>query len=801
MANSPGPNAPCPCGSGKKFKKCCGAHGAVFGFTRSDRESAYRKLDQLADSFGEQDDAAFDECTRGFDDLDNELPHGIAMMSESVANGWFYFDRPLQDGRTLVEVALAQVELRAGELNFLTAAQGTAMHLYEVEATVPGVSITLRDVLEGDVVKVLERAASRSVVRHDWLAARLIPHGPSGEFELEQVLPMSGLLHMQIRDQLRRAREEFLRNNPVSELQRLYKELPPFFHDAWASSIAHPPMPAMANTDGEPMLWTRVTFEVVDQERVVKGMDALEALEGGEDGAWSWSGDNARGQRVSLGRVTLENGRLVLEANSAARAQRGRELIDGALGEAVRHRSTTHEDLTRRVEDSLRNRALGGEETPRDEPEIPPEVGEALVLNHLARHYRGWLDESIPALDGATPREAAKDARLCDRLMDMLRDLEGMYQRSLMLGEPAYDPSWMWAELGLEDDSGPAHPPPLAHERVAAMVPGTAELSRSVAEAARLRPSFSDKTTVLEQGELEAHVSVRRFLRDLEVPANDASRCWTPAQLPAHLQYMINFELHRRKAFWVDEGLTWQLTQTDLDALGAELRVPFPSFALVFTDRRTLSLGERLLAKQQGCPIAGHFLEVAVVYVTERIDGSTRTLSLCFAFDALGADLPQLVTHELVLAEDTDVGRLVAAQGPPPVITDPPVEDASPLRGLLLIVINAILYATSAGVEPVLRVAGTPRSKRTSRRRPEERKSSSEDVYHLPGAIEISQLRRYQSLDRIPDGRQALHRFMVRGHWRRASKNWTDQRMRWIEPYWKGPDVAAVVERTYKLKQ
>jgi hypothetical protein len=133
--------------------------------------------------------------------------------------------------------------------------------------------------------------------------------------------------------------------------------------------------------------------------------------------------------------------------------------------------------------------------------------------------------------------------------------------------------------------------------------------------------------------------------------------------------------------------------------------------------------------------------------------------------------------------------------------TDPPVEDASPLRGLLLIVINAILYATSAGVEPVLRVAGTPRSKRTSRRRPEERKSSSEDVYHLPGAIEISQLRRYQSLDRIPDGRQALHRFMVRGHWRRASKNWTDQRMRWIEPYWKGPDVAAVVERTYKLKQ
>jgi hypothetical protein len=41
---------------------------------------------------------------------------------------------------------------------------------------------------------------------------------------------------------------------------------------------------------------------------------------------------------------------------------------------------------------------------------------------------------------------------------------------------------------------------------------------------------------------------------------------------------------------------------------------------------------------------------------------------------------------------------------------------------------------------------------------------------------------------------------MVRGHWRRAAKSWTDQRLRWIEPYWKGPDVAAIIERAYRLK-
>jgi hypothetical protein len=35
-----------------------------------------------------------------------------------------------------------------------------------------------------------------------------------------------------------------------------------------------------------------------------------------------------------------------------------------------------------------------------------------LVLNHYGRHYRAWLDDSIPALEGRTPRQAAGDAQL-----------------------------------------------------------------------------------------------------------------------------------------------------------------------------------------------------------------------------------------------------------------------------------------------------------------------------------------------------------------------------------------------------
>ena len=78
---------------------------------------------------------------------------------------------------------------------------------------------------------------------------------------------------------------------------------------------------------------------------------------------------------------------------------------------------------------------------------------------------------------------------------------------------------------------------------------------------------------------------------------------------------------------------------------------------------------------------------------------------------------------------------------------------------------------------------------------------SSDDVFYLPGTINISRVRKLQELERAPEGRVLLRRYMVRGHWRRAAKTWADQRLRWIEPYWKGPDMAAIIERAYRLKE
>jgi hypothetical protein len=372
-----------------------------------------------------------------------------------------------------------------------------------------------------------------------------------------------------------------------------------------------------------------------------------------------------------------------------------------------------------------------------------------------------------------------------------------MYQGALRRREAAYDPSWMWSELGLVDPDASQHPPPLAHERVAMAVPGSGELSRAVAERLRGDRRFDDRSSLLSLDAFDRDLDVQRFLRTERPAANDSGG--EGARAAPYSRLMINFDLHRRKAFWVDEALSYMLGQTELDVLGRELRVPFVSFALVFTDRHVLSLAERMLAAREGSPLAGQILEVATVYVTEEHREVGRALDVVFALDALGSDLPELVRYEIPLADEAPVSGYLDEVAPlPPIEPAPP--DTSPVRGLLRATLNAILYATSAGVDPVLRVPPKQGERRARRHAATLQAYASDEVYFLPGAIDITRVRRLQELERASEGAVMLRRFMVRGHWRRAPERWADRRLRWIEPYWKGPDVAAIIERVYRLK-
>ena len=804
MTKKSRPNDPCPCRSGRKFKKCCGGPGANAGavglpHTVADRASAFEKLDFFIDELWEEEeeDAAEEFWGRHFE-RESELPDGLRVMSRDVQQTWFAFDYRVDDQIRIIDEFIEQADLSAGERSFLVAMRKSTMRLYEVTATVPGTSMTLRDLVEGTVVTVSERSASKTVSRGECLAARVIPRGCSGRPEMEQgVLHIPSLWRDQVVAVMKKHRDEFLRDHAGASVDEFYKLVPPFLHDAWITAIFEPAVPKLANTDGEEVVITRVSFHVDDEGALLRALDGAkhEGIDQAGDGAWRWSGKSASGGVVSLATLGLRGGILTVEAMSVERGTRARELVERLAGAAIRHRGTLHEDMQRKVMERVKANTLGRGDVDAEPAaaELDPEVGEALVMEYYGRHYRTWVDEPVPMLDGRTPRDAAKSKELRSRVEELIRGLEGMYERALKDGKPAYDPSWMWADLGLEPEVDSSRPPPMAHERVAERVLGSGEASRAAAERARALPSFSDTSTILGEDELRRDLDLQRFLRRDRASDNDAGQ--EGALAAPYLPLMVNLDLHRRKVFWVDAGLSYQLENTDVDVAGRELRTPFPSFALVFTDRHALSLGERLLSRNAGDPLQGQILRVATVYVTEQHRGDGRVLAVVFAFDALGADLPSLVRYEVPAADDASVRAFLDGVAPRPII-EPEPRDTSPVRGLLRLVLNAILYATSAGVIPEVRtLAPRKRSPGSSAAPP-----ASDSVFFLPGTIDIRRLRQLQELQRAPEGRSTLARFMVRGHWRRPAKTWEDQRLRWIEPYWKGPDLATVIEKAYRLK-
>jgi hypothetical protein len=357
--------------------------------------------------------------------------------------------------------------------------------------------------------------------------------------------------------------------------------------------------------------------------------------------------------------------------------------------------------------------------------------------------------------------------------------------------------------------------PPLAHEVMGHVVPGF----RKAIEAAALRlrrggwtgSEVLDPKAFLDRAGIDGYlVPLGHQLieaggdRDAVVDELDL--------LGIHTFYALSYEMHRRKTFWIDESLAFMLAHTRLDVRGEGLRLPFASFALMFTDRATLAIGEALANRDDSSNVRGLTLRSLTVYVTRiPADDGALGLQLSFLLDANNDNWPWILTRDLVVRPDDVLDEIIESHFPDAQNADPVFASAE-VRQLVELVLNAILFATSSPSWPVVASPLRAAERRRSRRDPEKQARAArraealrkdhtgEDVWHLPGKIPISQVRALRELQGGSDGGALFARSMVRGHWRRAPETWRDRSPRWIEPYWKGPELGAIVEREYRMK-
>lgn len=188
----PGRNEPCWCGSGKKYKNChLPIEEAERGEQRKLRQAQdilMPKIVEAAQGVPEAFPHAFELFWNGAYTLDQmgELDELEDRGAERFLT-WLAFDHPLADGRTLVETLAQQTDdsARAGgdfvvddyERRLLREWQPVRLRPYQVTELVKGQSVTMRDMLDGDVIVVEDHAASRRVAVDEVLVGHVVPAG------------------------------------------------------------------------------------------------------------------------------------------------------------------------------------------------------------------------------------------------------------------------------------------------------------------------------------------------------------------------------------------------------------------------------------------------------------------------------------------------------------------------------------------------------------------------------------------------------------------------------------------------
>lgn len=384
------------------------------------------------------------------------------------------------------------------------------------------------------------------------------------------------------------------------------------------------------------------------------------------------------------------------------------------------------------------------------------------VENQLAANTPPETRATLERLSAAgVARHAAVHAIgsvVAEALWEMLRH-ETFHDREAMIGAlAALDPSdWR--------DGEPSSPslaviPPLGHELVYRRVHGFRAAIESAVRAMR-RDGWTESMIFAPPQLLERSTIgefLFRYAATLVVEGWERQTAIADADLLSiHAFSILTFEFHRKKTFWVDESLAFMLAYTRLDVRGEGFRLPFKGFALVFTDRETLALGEAVAKLDPHATVSGLPLRGLTVYVTQLpTKRGAIGLHLAFMLDADTDTWPWLITRDLEIEPEHTLDEIIESrfadsQNPDPIFRS--IE----MRKLVQLVVNAILFAGSSPAWPVV---GAPHSRSEhmpvakARGRPplppqrERPDRTEEHVWHLPGKIPIRQVRALRELQR-----------------------------------------------------
>lgn len=446
--NETGRNDPCPCGSGKKYKKCCLAET----FVQVGREESVRKrlVDNLMEFYNENYRDTIGEAHLMFwDDFDpREHLEGHARdIAYQNFFEWICYDFILdpEENKTLIDLYMEQNKKIAQDQHaVLTKMKNSCISLYEVQEVFPDKGLLLKDLLMGGEYDVKEKMATRGLKRWDIFATRLLLI--DGQYIMSgSVYPYHIGFKQRILADIMQEYHDYLQEFPDGTMDMFLKESGDIFNFYWYDPIQNPPpLPKLHTTTGEPVVFSKAVFEIRDHDAIASALPKIRGLEQHDEGYTWYDKRKPDGSATILGTVKIEKNRLVLESNSKKRLERGKKLIEKATGEAVFHKLDSFQDPMEAI------KAHKDKPARSPENELPMDIQQQLYNQYMQKHYEDWFKDKIPMLDDMTPLEAIKTPEGKQKVIELLKLYENGEELNKREGRPVYDLGWVWQKLGLE---------------------------------------------------------------------------------------------------------------------------------------------------------------------------------------------------------------------------------------------------------------------------------------------------------------------------------------------------------------
>jgi SEC-C motif len=451
-----GRNDPCPCGSGKKYKRCClEQRNAAYGLWARQRDASDELTREMmifaARRFGTQ----IAEAWQDFHATDLPLPFDERSHETQIFMPYFLFHWDPQKrrggkGRVTKEGIVARCFTleRAGKLSdlerlFLAQARTQPVTFFEVLWTDPSERIGLRDILLGTETEVIERSASRSLRKGDIVYGQV--------WQLQGLSMMGSLAPIgippgwkaevfELRKKLRRKIAKQNRDLDAEDLVR-YADRIRLTYLMIRDALDRPPQ--LANTDGDPLLFHTLHFRIESPEAAFAALaplalgrskqDLLAEAEFAETGElravefqWLKKGNSKMSSwdNTILGSIKISQSSLIAEVNSKKRAERLRNEIAKRLGGNATHQRTVRETADELIARSPRQpRRRAKDEETADNILLDPETRKQ-IQGEVQKQTEAWAYQKVPILGGRTPLEAVRDPEGREIVESLLLDWE-----------------------------------------------------------------------------------------------------------------------------------------------------------------------------------------------------------------------------------------------------------------------------------------------------------------------------------------------------------------------------------------